>query len=91
MTCFRPRPERLQLVCNQPDVEPSCRASSMFQGTVFSTVFWVNRSNGAACIDAIYSALLPPSFDHRLCDAKSLLATVLLSSFNNRGHGRVAL
>lgn len=58
--------------------------------TVFSAVFQV-RSNTTACIDVICSALLPPSFDHRLFDAKSLLAALLLSSFNNRGHGRVAL
>lgn len=78
------------------EVEPSCRVSSMFQGILciikhfLSAVFWV-RSNRAACIDAIYSALLPPSFDHRLFDANSLLAALLFSSFNNRGHGRVAL
>lgn len=32
-----------------------------------------------------------PFFDHCLSDAKSLLPVVLFSSFNNRGHGRVAL
>lgn len=57
---------------------------------VFTAVFRVRR-NGAACIDAIYSALLPPSFDRRMFDAKSFLAALLLSSFNNRGQGRVAL
>lgn len=40
----------------------------MLHNTNFSAVFWVGGTV-AAGIDAIYSALLSPSFDHRLSDA----------------------